>query len=386
MHTKDLIECHRFSEPVWVTRPAMPSLDAYVDLLEQVWDSAWLTNEGQHHRAFEQRLCEYLGTSRVSLFCNGTISLLAGLRALGIAGGEVITSPFTFPATPHALALSGATPVFADIDPRTLCLDPAQIEHHITCNTKGILPVHVFGTPCDIEAIEEVAGRYGLPVLYDAAHAFGVQFKGRSIVESGELSIVSFHATKLMTTGEGGAVVSSSDELIEKVNLFRNFGITGEESVVDLGVNGKMSEFQAAFGLLSLRMLDSEIENRKKLAKVYSDGLSSVAGITCLEEMPDVRRNYAYFPILIDGDAYGLTRDKTHSLLKSFNIMTRKYFYPLCSNYPCYSDLPRSESENLPIAERVAERVLCLPIYGSLEREKVESICEVLRTLPSAFA
>jgi len=376
-----LVQQYKLPEPVLVTRPTMPSFEEYCGRLKGIWERRWLTNEGELHRELERRLAEYLGVEHLSLFCNGTIALMVALQALRINGGEVITTPFTFPATPHVLYWNGIRPVFCDIDEKTFNLDPSRIEQHISADTKAILAVHVYGTPCDVEAIEEIAHRHGLHVIYDAAHAFGVRHKGESILQYGDLSMLSFHATKLFTTGEGGALVCQSEAQRKRINNLKNFGIADEETVIGPGINGKMNELQAAFGLLALETIEQEIENRRRLAGIYREGLRDIAGISFLEDIRDIRSNYAYFPIIIDEEQFGLSRDELHNVLKQFNIFTRKYFYPLCSHFPCYSALPSSAPSNLPVAERIARQILCLPIYGTLDEEVVQDICTVVRKL-----
>ncbi len=379
----DLIKQYRLPEAVTVARPTMPSLADYYKHLERIWESRWLTNAGQFEREFERRLAEYLGVEHVSLFCNGTIALLVALQALRINSGEVITTPFTFPATAHVLHWNNIRPVFCDIDEKTFNLDPHRIEQLISPNTKAILPVHVYGNPCDVEAIQSIADRHGLHVIYDAAHTFGVQLNGRPLVEHGDISMLSFHATKLFSTLEGGALVVKTEVQKTRIDFLKNFGIADEETVIGPGINGKMNELQAAYGLLQLEMIDDEIANRARLVNTYRDGLREIPGITVLDDMPDVKHNYAYFPILVNPASYGMTRDKLYTLLKELNVMTRKYFYPLCSTYPCYSALPSADAGNLPVAQRVAEQVLCLPLYGTLEKSVVRTICALLNELPT---
>jgi dTDP-4-amino-4,6-dideoxygalactose transaminase len=373
------LENHRFAQPVFVTRPTMPNLDDYARKLEPVWESRWLTNEGQLQVELRDGLCESLGLEHLSLCCNGTVALLIALQAERVNGGEVITTPFTFAATVHALYWNRIRPVFCDIDPVTFNLDPRHIEGLITPETRAILPVHVFGYPCDIDAIEEIAVRHGLAVIYDAAHAMGVGYRGRSLLGYGDLSIASFHGTKLFSTGEGGAVVSSTEARKQRVDLLKNFGITGEESVIGPGMNGKMSEFQAAFGLLQLDGLADEISRRHALTDRYRDRLRDVPGLWFREDLADVQHNYSSFPVLIESDEFGLNRNQLCEYLKRFNVHARKYFYPLCSHFPTYSSLPSSNPEKLPVAERVADRVLCLPLYGTLGEESVDRICSIIR-------
>jgi len=372
-----IVHEYRLDEPVYVMRPTLPALDEYTDYLRGIWERGWLTNDGVLHQELERRLGEYLGVEHLSLFCNGTIALLVALNALRINSGEVITTPFTFPATAHVLYWNGIRPVFCDIDEASLNLDPNRIEHLIGPDTKAILAVHVYGTPCDVEGIQAIADRHGLHVIYDAAHAFGVKHRGRSILEYGDLSVLSFHATKLFSTIEGGALVSRTDAQRQRINFLKNFGIAGEEEVIGPGINGKMNEFQAAFGLLHLRMVDEEIARRKAIAAIYRERLAKVPGLRLLLEPADTEPNYGYFPILVDG-AYGMSRDELFGMLRRCNIISRKYFYPLVSRASCYAALPSAEPARLPVAEDVASRVLCLPIYGKLESPVVHRICDVL--------
>jgi len=373
-----LVARYRFDEPIQVTRPTMPDPVAYARKLETVWESRWLTNEGTLQVELRERLKEYLGLEHLSLCCNGTIALLIALQAERINGGEVITTPFTFPATVHALYWNRVQPVFSDIDPHTFNLDPGQIERRIGPETRAILPVHVFGYPCDVAGIQEIADRHGLPVIYDAAHATGVEVAGESLLGSGDMSIVSFHGTKLFTTGEGGAVVSGSRTQQQRVDYLKNFGIAGEESVIGPGVNGKMSEFQAAFGLLQLDGLRAEIEHRRELTEIYRERLADVAGVFFRDDVPGVRHNYAYFAVLIDAERFGRSRDELYDWIKRFNVHPRKYFYPLCSHYPTYASLPSADPAKLPVAEDIASRVLCLPLYGTLEKSAVERITAII--------
>jgi dTDP-4-amino-4,6-dideoxygalactose transaminase len=368
----------RFSRPVYVTRPTMPSLSSYSAYLEKIWESSWLTNDGQFHREFESRLKAYLGVEHVNLFVNGTVALLVALQALRINSGSVITTPFTFPATTHVLHWNRVTPVFCDIDPNTFNIDPARIEEHITPDTRAILAVHVYGTPCDVDAIQSIADRHGLRVIYDAAHAFGVKIDDRPILQYGDISALSFHATKLFTSIEGGALVSSSEQQRQRIQYLRNFGISDEETVIGPGINGKMNEFQASFGMLELELIDDEIQNRCKLTELYRKNLKSLRGLTLLEDIPGVEHNYNYFPVLVDPKAFGMDRNRLCDLLKKCNVIPRKYFFPLSSQYPCYSALPSARPESLPVATDVANRVLCLPLYGQLEKSTVERVCEII--------
>ncbi|MCC6487682.1 MAG: DegT/DnrJ/EryC1/StrS family aminotransferase [Candidatus Hydrogenedentes bacterium] len=376
-----IIGKYRLEEPVFVARPTMPPFDRFTERVRPLWESRWLTNQGCLHGELEKRLEEYLGVENLSLFCNGTIALLVALQSLRIHNGEVITTPFTFAATPHVLHWNGVTPVFSDIDPQTLNLDPGRIEQHINSNTRAILAVHVYGRPCDVDALQSIADRHGLAVIYDAAHAFGVRYKGKSVLTYGDASVLSFHATKLYTTMEGGALVASSARHKERVDFLKNFGIADEEMVIGPGINGKLNEMQAAFGLLQLETVDIEIENRGEISALYRERLASIPGISLFAQPPETLPNNAYFPVLVDEGKFGLCRDGLHAVLRECNIITRKYFHPLCSHYPCYSALPSSRPENLPVAEDAAARVLCMPIYGTLQLETVDRICAVIEAI-----
>jgi dTDP-4-amino-4,6-dideoxygalactose transaminase len=380
-----LCETLAFPDPVYVTRPVMPDLGAYTASLEKIWEKRWLTNRGDYHEALEKALCEYLGVEHLSLFCNGTIALLVALQALGIDGGEVITTPFTFPATVHVLHWNRVQPVFADIDSATFNLDPERVEAAITPDTRAVMPVHVYGTPCDTDAFDAIGRRHGLPVVYDAAHAFGVQYRGGALALAGDLSVLSFHATKFFTTGEGGAVVARTAAEKERIDFLKNFGIAGEETVIGPGINGKMNEFQAAFGLLQLGEVAGEIANRRRVAAIYRDRLAGVDGLTLPPAPSDTEPNHAYFPVRIDAARFGLSRDELYTLLRRFNVIARKYFYPLCSKFPPYADLPSAREANLPEAEKTAREVLCLPVYGSLRDEDVDRIAEIILRIRDCF-
>jgi dTDP-4-amino-4,6-dideoxygalactose transaminase len=375
---KNIIQTYRLPQPVYVTRPQMPSLDDYVRKLEVIWQTHWLSNDGPFHTEFEKKLADYLGIKHLNLFVNATIALIVALKSLEISEGEVITTPFTFPATVHVLWWNRLTPVFCDIEEKTFNIDPEKIESLITPRTKAILPVHVYGNPCDVVAIQKIADRHGLKVIYDAAHVFGVKLNGESILRYGDISALSFHATKLFNTIEGGALICRNNEIKEKIRFLKNFGIAGEETVIGPGINGKMNEFQAAFGLLELELVEREIQDRKRLTERYRQGLKGIAGIRCQEDVPGVIHNYGYFPILVEPTLYGCDRDELHQLLKKCNIYTRKYFYPLCSDYACYSGLPSARPELLPAARRVSSQVLCLPLYGELDKDVVDVICKVV--------
>ncbi|MBI3119602.1 MAG: DegT/DnrJ/EryC1/StrS family aminotransferase [Candidatus Hydrogenedentes bacterium] len=377
----ELYARYRLPEPVLVTRPTMPALAKYQEQIAGIWERQWLTNNGQLHQEFEARLAAYLEVEHLSLFCNGTIALLVALQALRIHEGEVITTPFTFPATVHVLYWNRIRPVFCDIDEYTFNLDPNCIERLIGPDTKAILPVHVFGYPCNIGAIQEIADRHGLDVIYDAAHAFGVRHRGQPLASYGDLSVLSFHATKLFSSIEGGAIVASTAAEKKRIDFLKNFGFADEETVIGPGINGKMNEFQAAYGLLELDLIDEEIVRRRALVELYRRELADVPGISFRLDLPETEHNYAYFPILVDASAYGMDRDALHTELKQFNIFTRKYFFPLCSTIPCYLSLPSADPKHLPVAERVSKRILCLPIYGRLAPETVQQICAVIKVL-----
>ena len=371
----------RFAEPIYVTRPTMPPLEDYTELLSQIWESKWLTNKGPFHEELEARVAAYLGVEHLSLFCNGTVALMVALQMLRLNSGEVITTPFTFAATPHVLYWNGIRPVFCDIEPRSFNLDPNRIEELITPDTRAIMPVHVYGTPCDIDAIQKIADRHGLPVIYDAAHTFGARWQGAAICSYGDAAILSFHATKLFSTAEGGALVVKSKAQRERVDSLKNFGIAGEESVIGPGINGKMSEFQAAFGLLQLESISEEIANRRVIDSCYREHLTGVPGIALLPETTETQRNYAYFPLLVDEGAFGVSRDTVYESLRAHNVFARKYFYPLCSHYPCYAALPSARPQDLPVAERVSREVLCLPIYGTLDPNAAGDIAGMVLSL-----
>ncbi len=384
--TDELVNRYRLVEPVYVSRPRMPSLADYNRYLEKIWASQWLTNDGQFHNEFERKLKGYLGVEHLNLFVNGTIALLVALQSLRINSGEVITTPFTFPATPHVLYWNNIRPVFCDIDEKTFNIDPARIERLISPDTKAILAVHVYGTPCDVEAIEAIAEKHGLYVIYDAAHAFGVRIGEKSVLEYGDVSALSFHATKLFTSIEGGALVTKSDKQRRRIQFLRNFGIADEETVIGPGINGKMNEFQASFGLLQLETVEQEIESRGRLADLYRRRLGRIGGISFLEDIAGVKHNYAYFPIFVDEGVYGINRDQLCEAMRQCNIFPRKYFYPLCSDYPCYSALPSSRPGELPVAQRISRQVLCLPLYGKLDTAIAETVCTIIEHLHSSLS
>lgn len=365
-------------KPITVTQPTLPPLEEYVELLRDIWSRKWLTNNGHYHKELEQALADCLGVKYVSLFCNGMIALQVGLQALEI-DGEVITTPFSFPATTHALWWSHCTPVFGDIHPATCNIDPAMIESVITPRTSAILPVHVYGTPCDVDAIQRIADTYGLKVFYDAAHAFGVRLNGRSILTHGDLSMLSFHATKVFSTAEGGALVTNDPKLKERIDYLKNFGFAGETTVIAPGTNGKMNELQAALGLVNLKHVPESIDRRLNIDRLYRELLEDVPGIRLLATPKNVQRNGAYFPVFVDKERYGMSRDELYEHLKAQGIYGRRYFYPLISTYPMYRELPTAQSSHLPVATRVADEVLCLPLYAELDVDDARSIAGVIR-------
>lgn len=366
-------------KPIFVTQPYLPPLEEFLPYLEKIWDRKVLTNGGPFHQELEQALCEYLGVKYISLFSNGTIALITALQALRITG-EVITTPYSFVATAHALLWNGIKAVFVDIDPETLNLDPTKIEAAITPQTTAIMPVHCYGRPCDVEAIQKIADTYNLKVIYDAAHAFGVRCHCGSILNHGDLSVLSFHATKVFNTFEGGAIVCPDAKTKQRIDHLKNFGFVDEVTVVAPGINGKMSEINAAFGLLQLKHVDAAIARRKEIDNNYRKGLKDVKGITCLNGDDIVGLNYSYFPILVQPE-YPLSRDGLYEKLKTNNTFARRYFYPLISDFPMYRGLPSAAPSNLPIASRAAEQVLCLPIYPSLNFDSQMFVIDAIRNL-----
>jgi len=371
-----------FPKPIHITRPLLPDLSEVLEKYKEVWDSQWLTNNGPQHKMLEKELQEVLKVPSISLFNNGTIALIVACQSLRLSG-EVITTPFTFPATPHVLTWNNIKPIFCDIDPVTMNIDAEKIESMITPQTTGLLAVHVFGTPCDVVKIQNVANRYGLKVIYDAAHAFGVEINNVGIGNFGDISMFSFHATKLFHTAEGGALTFNDKNLKSRIDLLKNFGIKNEQEVVMPGINGKMNELQAAFGRVVLKYIKEETEKRKILQNAYSHFLKDVEGVSFLENNPDVVNSYQYFVIRIDEKQFGVSRDYVYQKFKEYNVFTRKYFYPLCSDYTCYRQLPSSALSNLPVANRVAREVLTMPFYGELSEDDVEVICNILKSFRS---
>jgi dTDP-4-amino-4,6-dideoxygalactose transaminase len=361
---------------IFVTQPTLPPLDEFIPYLEKIWTNKFLTNGGPFHEQFESALCEYLGVKHIAVFTNGTIALVTALQTLRITG-EVITTPYSFVATSHSLLWNGIKPVFADVSPETLNLDPAKIEAAITPQTTAIMPVHCYGHPCDVDAIQSIADNYNLRVIYDAAHAFGVQDAQGSILRHGDLSVLSFHATKVFTTFEGGAIVCPDTKTKVRIDQLKNFGHVGEVTVVAPGINGKMSEFNAALGLLQLKYLDQALASRKRIDAAYRVRLSGVTGIRCLNDAGEAVANYAYFPILVGAD-YPLKRDELNQNLKDIGIHPRRYFYPLISDYPMYRGLHSARRDNLPAATAAAQQILCLPIYPALDMSVVDEVARFI--------
>lgn len=365
------------NKPIYVTQPYLPPLQEFTPYLEQIWENKILTNGGPFHQQLEKELADYLGVEHLALFTNGTIALVTALQTLRITG-EVITTPYSFVATAHSLLWNGLTPVFVDIDPDTCNLDPEKIEQAITPHTTAIMPVHCYGTPCNVERIKQIADTYGLKVIYDAAHAFGVKYKGESLLRHGDLSVLSFHATKVYNTFEGGAIVCPDAKTKQRIDYLKNFGFADEVTIMAPGINGKMSEINAAFGLLQLRHIAEIIQDRKKIDTIYRKSIASIKGITCLGEPADTVLNYSYLPILVDSN-YPLTRDKLYNMLKAHNIYSRRYFYPLISDMPMYRGLPSANSANLPSAKRISNQILCLPIYPTLNTSDVDLIISLIK-------
>ena len=367
------------AKPTYVTQPNMPPLEEFIPYLERIWENKILTNAGPYHQELEAALCDYLGVKHISLFTNGTVALVTALQALRITG-EVITTPYSFVATAHSLLWNGIKPVFIDIDPVTLNLDPKKIEAAITPKTTAIMAVHCYGQPCDVDEIERIAQIYNLKVIYDAAHAFGVTCHCGSVLNHGDLSVLSFHATKVFNTFEGGAIVSPDEATKQRIDHLKNFGFLNEVSVIAPGINGKMSEINAAFGLLQLRHVDAAIAKRKRIDQTYRDGLAGVRGITCLGGSQQPNTNYSYFPVLVGPD-YALSRDELYDALKNHNVFARRYFYPLITEFPMYQGMPSAQRENLPVAFDAAQKVLCLPIFPDLSAEDQAEIIRLIQTL-----
>jgi dTDP-4-amino-4,6-dideoxygalactose transaminase len=356
---------------IYVTQPTLPPLEEFIPYLEQIWENKILTNGGEFHQQLEQVLCDYLGVKHLALFTNGTIALITALQALRITG-EVITTPYSFVATAHSLLWNGIKPVFVDIDPISLNLDPAKIEAAITPQTTAIMPVHCYGYPCDVKRIQAIADNYNLKVIYDAAHAFGVKNQDGGILNHGDLSVLSFHATKVFNTFEGGAIICPDEKTKRRIDHLKNFGFVDEVTVVAAGINGKMSEINAAFGLLQLKGIDEALAKRQAINAHYREGLKDIAGIRCADSGSYVA-NYAYFPIFVEKN-----RDALYETLKENGIFGRRYFYPLISDFPMYRGLPSAAPSNLPIARKTSEEVICLPIYPELSHDSQDKIINLI--------
>ena len=363
---------------ITVTSPLMPSLDELNVYLQDIWNRKWITNNGHYHKELEKALCEYLDVPFISLFTNGTLPLITALQAMRITG-EVITTPFSFVATTHALWWNGIKPVFVDIDPLTCNLDPEKIEAAITPRTTAIMPVHVYGQPCDTKRIQEIADKYGLKVIYDAAHAFGVKVNGESILNVGDMSTLSFHATKVYNTIEGGALVMHDEQTKKRIDYLKNFGFAGETTVVAPGINSKMDEVRAAYGLVNLKQVYKAIEARRRVADTYREALNGIPGIRFMDDVPGVQHNYAYFPIFVDEAQYGMSRDGLYFKMKEHNVLGRRYFYPLISEFSTYRGLDSAEPRNLPNAHKMANSVICLPMYHSLSNEDIQRVLNCIK-------
>ena len=365
-------------KPIYVTSHLLPSLEDFTFLLKEIWESKMLTNNGNFHQKLEEELAKYLKVPYLSLFTNGTLPLITALQAMRITG-EVITTPFSFVATTHSLWWNGIKPVFVDIEPETCNLDPSKIEAAITPRTTAIMPVHVYGKPCKTKEIQEIANKYGLKVIYDAAHAFGVEINGESILNFGDMATLSFHATKVYNTLEGGALVVHDEQTKKRIDYLKNFGFASETEVVAPGINSKVDEVRAAYGLLNLKQVDHAINSRRKVAIRYRDELQGVKGITFFNDIPGVRHNYSYFPIFINAEEYGMTRDELYFKMKEHNVFGRRYFYPLISTFSTYRGLDSANPDNLPVATQMSNNVICLPMHHALSENEVEYILQIIK-------
>lgn len=374
-----------------VTSPLLPPLEEFIPYLQEIWDSKWITNNGHFHQELEKALAEYLGVEYISLFTNGTLPLITAFQALGIRQGEVITTPYSFVATSHSIWWNGLKPVFVDIEEKTCGIDPNKIEAAITPNTVAIMPVHCYGKPCKTAEIDAIARKHNLKVIYDAAHAFGVSENGQSVLKAGDISTLSFHATKVYNTIEGGALICHSAEMKYHVDNLKNFGFRGETTVVAPGINSKMDEMRAAYGLLNLRQVDAAIEARKLVAKQYVEALQDVQGIKIFQPIANsllpiagvensTRLNYSYFPVFVDEEQYGISRDALYEKMKANNVLGRRYFYPLITDFEPYKDIPSANPANLPIANKIANQVICLPMHHALSDEDVRRVVECVRS------
>lgn len=365
------------NKTITVTSPLLPNLDEFNEMLKEIWGSKWITNNGQYHKQLEKALAEYLKVPYISLFTNGTLPLLTALQALRITG-EVITTPYSFVATTHSIWWNGCKPVFVDIEESTCGIDPNKIEAAITPKTTAIMPVHCYGKPVQMKRIQEIADKYGLKVIYDAAHAFGVEVDGKSVLMAGDMSTLSFHATKVYNTLEGGALVMHDEQTKQRIDYLKNFGFADEVTVVAPGINSKVDEVRAAYGLLNLKQVNQAIANRQKVAQRYREALRNVPGIRFFDDMPGVRHNYSYFPIFINAEEYGMSRDQLYFKMRESNVLGRRYFYPLISTFSTYRGLPSAAPENLPVATRLANEVICLPMHHELRDEDINRILELI--------
>jgi len=365
-------------DSIKVTSPLLPDLNEFTELLKDIWDRKWVTNNGQYHQQLEKVLAEYLKVPYISLFTNGTLPLLTALQALDIKG-EVITTPYSFVATTHAIWWNGCQPVFVDIEDETCGIAPDKIEAAITPRTTAIMPVHCYGYPVKMKRIQEIADHHGLKVIYDAAHAFGVEMDGESVLNAGDMSTLSFHATKVYNTLEGGAIIMHDKQTKQHIDYLKNFGFAGETEVKAPGINSKVDEVRCAYGLLNLKQVDSAIAHRRRVADIYREALRNVPGIRFYEDMPGVRHNYSYFPIFVDAKEYGMTRDALYFKLQSAGVYGRRYFYPLISTFNTYRNLPSAAPANLPVATRIADEVICLPMHHALSEDDIERVVSVVK-------
>jgi len=363
---------------ITVTKPYLPPLDDFIPYLKDIWDKKKITNNGFYHQELEKALCGYLKVPYISLFTNGTLPIIVALQVLGITG-EVITTPYSFVATTHALWWNGIKPIFIDVEEKTGNIDPEKIEKAITKKTTAIMPVHVYGNPCNTEAIKKTADKHNLKVIYDGAHAFGIERNGKSILTEGDITTLSFHATKTYNTAEGGALVCHDDETKQKIDRLKNFGFAGETSVIMPGINGKMDEIRAALGLLNLKYVDQAIAKRKNISGFYRRELENVCGVTMIDDFSNIKSNYSYFPVFINKDKFGKSRDELYEKLKENDIYARRYFYPLISQFEPYINLDSARPENLPVASKLADSVICLPVYDELAMEDAERICKIIK-------
>jgi dTDP-4-amino-4,6-dideoxygalactose transaminase len=370
----------KLKKPIYVTQPSLPPLEEFTESLKQIWDTKILTNNGPFHQQFEKALADYLGVKYISLFSSATLALITALQTLRIAG-EVITTPFSFIATTHSLWWNGIKPVFVDIEPDFCNINPDKIEAAITPHTTAIMPVHVYGNPCQVDKIQNIADTYGLKVIYDACHAFGVQIDDKSLLDYGDLSVLSFHATKVFTTAEGGAIICHDEKTKMRIDFLKNFGYDGELRVVGPGINAKMNEMQAALGLLQLKYVEQAIDKRKRIWELYQESLCDIKGLRYMDQLKGIRYNYSYFPIFIDETKFGMSRDELNEFMKTDQFFGRRYFYPLISQFPTYKGLASSDPANIPVAEHKTKQVFCLPIYPDLDLSDVTRICTLIKSV-----